>query len=152
MRAGGHGPRLLARSGGQGGAQVRLCLRPGRGFQRRRAKPWTTVATGCCSYLALLHPPGPLASPPFASSFQSLLPCLLRGRPQWPFSASSAFRKASQDRYLREAPAQNPAGLSGCRVRGEEPALTLLSERHPSIIPETRGGGGRDGGGPGTPG
>lgn len=119
-----------------GGAQVRLCLRPGRGFQRRRAKPWTPVAAGCCSYLALFHPPGPLASPPFASSFQSLPPCLLRGRPQWPFSASGAFRKASQDWYLREAPAQKPAGLSGCRVRGREPsgAAGLPPSRPPALL------------------
>lgn len=61
--AGGHRPCPLARSGGGGGAQGRLCLPPGRGFRRRRAKPWTPVAAGSCSYLGLLHPPRPLRLP-----------------------------------------------------------------------------------------
>lgn len=79
-----------------------------------------------CSRLLFL--PGPAPSswsprlPALCILFPESAPRLLRGRPQWPFSASSAFRKASQDRYLREAPAQKPAGLSGRRVRGEEPS------------------------------
>ena len=146
-------PASLPGPGVTGGAQVQLCLLPGRGFQRRRAKPWTPVAAGCCSYPAPLHPPGPLPPRPL-HPLSRVCPRLLRGRPQWPFSASSAFRKASQDRYLREARAQKPAGLSGRRVRGEEPsgAGGLLPVPAPCSLRATRASSQRPGrGAPGPP-
>ena len=72
----GTDPASLPGPGGGGGAQVRLCLPPG---DRMRAKPWTQVAAGSCSYLALLHPPPPhTASCSCCLTFDSwkCLPCI----------------------------------------------------------------------------